>query len=311
MSELLDISEKLQDTAAAMSQIERAITSDPASQALTLMGRSLEKRHHALEEAFKAAASREGTSVLTYRLIPDSDPKLMGLTTALGDFQNVFSVVYDAQRNGPKQTAKVGAESANASAFGFAYTFPGSVGFVLTLGDRRLFDEGSEFDRTIQIIFELAKADSPEMVLSFAKLLGPAPVRVVYQWAIDHVRFGMSAEIDWERGESVRQNLLIQYRELRKLSEVIGRTSDDTTDTLTIVGELAAADTTRKTFKLNPDMGGEISGKFSEAISAEHTVELPRRYRVTLVKTRRVKFSTDEEEVSYFLTGLEPLGGNG
>jgi hypothetical protein len=96
--------------------------------------------------------------------------------------------------------------------------------------------------------------------------------------------------------------------ELRTLQETIARTSEDMSEPLTAAGMLVGADSMRRTFHFVTDADRDIRGTFTDAISNKKTAELPKRYTASLVKTTKLQFSTEEENVSYFLVSLSDAG---
>lgn len=309
MSDILEIREKLDDTNAAIARLHRSVAENPDLLSLHLTEQSLRKRQRQLEAEFTDAADHLNLDVCDYRLIPDkNDVSIFGIATALSDFQDMFSVFFDATRSGvPKITAHIGAESAAMSTLNFAYTFPGSIGIALTASKNSELFVGDTFEKTIGKIQDVAKAQTPEQILRHARKLGPAPIRSFYKWAKGQLKFELGTEIKWKRGRGVRRELLVQPPELRHLSEIIDRTSDDVSTNISVAGELTMADIGGKRFKMTIEPGQEISGTFDDAISAQHQATLPRRYAATLGVTTRTKFSTEQNQVDYFLEDLREL----
>lgn len=308
MSDLTAIQEQLQDTVATLAALEKDIALHPNVPALLLNYQSIEKRRKKLESELSAAAAALGLEVCTYRILPeDASVKVSGIISAIGEYQNLVSVFYDAVKYGAKQRAVLSVDSVRDTAFDFAYAFAGSVGFVFTLPNEPDLFDNSNLDEAIRLIFKASKAEQPSDILRFARQLGPAPIRILYRWAESHVRSSYSAEIQWKRGSDIRQAALIQGPEFQRLQRVLMETSDDTTEELTISGELIAANVDRRTFRLRMDNGPDIRGYFGQVIGHAQTVELPRRYRATLLKTTRIRYSTEEPEVSHELLRLEPI----
>lgn len=309
MSRLLEIQERLQDTDAAIATMEKAIAEDPHSPSLQLMAASLQKQQRRIEAEFLAVAAEIGIDVCAYRLFGEQmRPTLRGLTSVLGDFQSLFSIAYDALRSGPKRRAKFSQEVTTATSFGFGYTFAGSLGVVLTLpNERPLFGE-TQLDESMQAVFSMAKAQNPDEVVSFARRFGVASVRAAFQWARDHVQFGLGADIEWRRDQDVRAKLFIQQPELARLQEAIAATSEETTEAIVQAGELIGVDVKQKTFHLRFPDGDEIRGSFVDAVSHTQSVTIPRFYKATLTKITRIQYSTEDEKTDYFLQRLEPAG---
>jgi hypothetical protein len=157
------------------------------------------------------------------------------------------------------------------------------------------------------MIFQVAKAQKPEDIRQFARRLGPAPIRVLYKWADDHVKASLNADIEWRRGPAVRQKVLIQTPEFHQLQEVIGKASEEERLGVVFTGELVGADVAKHTFHFRPDTGGDIKGYSGSVIDVSHAVTRPSRYKVTVRKTTRTYYSTELEETYYELLRLEPI----
>src|SRR5665213_256631 len=308
MSRLLEIQEKLQDTSAALAQIEREVATSPPSSMLGLMADSILKRQKRLEAEFREAVNTAGIEICTYRLFAENQqPTLIGIANALIDFQSMFTVVYDARKNGRKFTAKVAPDIAAACSFGIAYTFSGSVGIVLSISGRQNLIGGTDFDETIDTIFEMAAAKTSEEILGFSRKLGPAPIRLLNQWATDLVRNGLGVEVKWQHDRKCPPSLLMQHQEMSSLSKTIAQTSDKSVSSCESTGMLLGADVLRASFHFLTDAGQEIRGTFRDAISDKQTVELPKRYAAYLTVTRQIQFATEVQSETFFLDRLESV----
>lgn len=306
MSSFSEIRERLNDTNATLAQVEAALAANP-SPSLTSTARSLRKRRDHLEAEFLEAAEEVGVDVCSYRIFPDQgvQTKLAAVTSTLSDWQTMFSVVYDAVKNGPKRTSHLSAEVLAATSFDFGYSFAGSVGMVFTLPNHRLLFD-TPLDKTFEAIFELVHATSREEIVALAQRLGRGPIKLLHDWARDHVKHGVGADIDWRRGREVKANLFIERHGLLRLQETIARTSEAQEESMVVEGTLVGADIQRRSFHLERgEHETHIKGTFYDAIGPTQTVELPKRYRATILKTTSVQYATEAEEVSYFLVKLE------
>jgi len=309
MNRLLELRERLRDTSAAIARLERAVLEEPGAPSLMVIAESLRKRQSVLESEYAAEADALGVDICTYRIFGDNDRQtLRALVQTLGDFQSLVSTVYDAVKSRvPKIRARMSAEVVAETEFGFGYVSPGSVSVVLTIPNQRLLGIESELDESIAGIARMAKARDSTEVLEFAKKFGAASIRALYTWAHDHDELGLGAEIEWRRNQIIRNQLLTQQPEFRRLHETIARTSDETITDLEIDGTLVGADIPRKTFHMRLDNGEDIRGSFEDAISEKQRAELPKRYKAIIVKREQVKYSTEEHIVSYYLTKLESI----
>ncbi|HUY91932.1 MAG TPA: hypothetical protein VMV10_24540 [Pirellulales bacterium] len=310
MSRILDLQEKLQDTSAAIAEFERAVAHEPDSVSLAAMLKSFAKRKQQLEDDFRSTAADIGTDVCRYRFFSDSRrPTVSPLCAALAEFQSLFSVAYDAVKNGPKrQSRKLPPEVVDQSSFYFGYSFSGSVGIVMTFDNnvRSLFE--SSLDEAMLAIVDIAQARASDEIISKGKRLGVPGVRALHRWAARHVEAAMGAEIEWQKGHETKARLLAQLPDLRQLVSAIDNATEIIEEESDEIGRLAGADVTKRTFHLELADQHDIRGSFAETISPTQTFEVGRRYQVTLRRRIKVFYSTDvEEDVSFQLIAASPI----
>lgn len=308
MAELLEIIEQLDSTEAAIARTEQEMVRHPDEHSLRIALASLEKRQENLSSQFEAVAASRGIDVCTYRLFDrfSERPTLRTLTNTLRDFQELVTVVYDALRNGPKARNRVGVESVADTAFGFGYSFTGSLGVVLTLpNEPKLIP--SEIDDAIATAFELAHAEDPAAVATFVERLGPGVIKVAYQWAAGHADAGVGADIQWKRADKVRAAILLQPQEMARLQSVIEQTSDVREDTFTWIGVLLGGDVKTGAFHMSFEGGNEIRGRMASDLAPEDRLTLRERYRATIRKLTVVTLATGRLDESYELLAIEPL----
>jgi len=108
MSALLEIQEKLLDTSAALSRLERLLVSHPHSEALLGNFRALRNRQRILEDAFLEEANKAEVDVCTYRIIPDNNrANISSLAKVLDGFQSAFSLAYEALEGRAKEKSDI------------------------------------------------------------------------------------------------------------------------------------------------------------------------------------------------------------
>lgn len=306
MSELIDVLGKIQDTVSAIERTERAIINYPDTASLRINLQSLQERQKALEDAFSIISSKERLDICTYRLFTEQDQQIAvkSLSKTLLDFQNLFSVVYDAiKHDRPKERGYVGSESINATTFNFAYTVPGSVGVVLTMPNERLLSGDTLLDQTMKTVFEMANVATSEEVRVFADMLGVAPIWKMYEWAVDQSNAGLGSEIQWSRENKVKARLFKQKPEFEALGNTIQSTSKESEEIVNVIGQLKGADVTNHTFHL--EFGKKhIKGKMSESIGIRDTVELPKPYKATIKIITTVNYATGKVYEEHFLLSL-------
>ena len=310
MNELSDIIFKISETQAAMRKLEPILSQQPSRPSLQANYQSLRKRQENLEEEFRATSSRNQRDVCAYRMIPDGDEvyPMGAVGSALRDFQRWFSSVYDALKTGRKTHGRLSADAAAESSLNFSFTYPGSLGVVLTIAREKLL-----FEDTLQLAMkkttEMLGSDNSEQIHHFAKDLGPPSVRALYAWVQDHVNSGLGADIRWLSGDQQVSGIVASSEHLRSLKLAIEETSDKTETTFEIRGLLVGADTANHTFHMVfPDAEvDKMRGRMSDTIGDAYTVELPKPYMAEISKTTSISYATEEEQVSYFLKSLRRI----
>lgn len=308
MSDLLDITKRLQATQAAIARHEKAAREHPEFPSLASGLQSLYKRRDELETLFASVTNENFIDICSYRIFtwkPNEQPTINGLTSALSDFQAVFTTTYDSITNGAKQRAHASAEVNAATSFGFGYTFPGSVGFVLTLPNERLLVDETHLDQAMNTVFAIAQAESSEQIAEWVSELGAAPIKKVYEWITDLIDSGLGADIDWRRDEEVKASLFIELPQLRHLQQLIAQTGTETEEEITVTGDLIGIDAKRHTFHMRFEPGAEVSGKMNVLLDEANRAEIPKRYTARIRKTTRVNFAKPEDDIEYFLLSLE------
>jgi hypothetical protein len=307
MSALFEIIEKIQDTEAALAMAERAVARSPHSETLAITVKSIQKRRANLESQFSEIAKQQILDVCSYRIFSETQDniKISSLANALHDFQSLFTTVFDALKNGPKERARVDAATVANSAFDFGYCFSGSAGIVMTMPAEIVLFGDSDLDRTITEIFEMANTTTPDQLKLHAKRLGLASVRKIYQWVTDHLQAGAGADIQWKKNNEIKQKLFIQVPQLEALQKAISETSEEVEEIVELNGMLVGLDVATKKFHMEFPDAEDMKGDISPAIGTRQTLELPKQYAVEILKKTKIKFSTETEEISYFLLKIK------
>jgi hypothetical protein len=304
MSRIVELQRELQDASMAIARAERTLAAHPETPSVLATLRTIQKRRENLQEQFSTVANELGLDVCSYRieLADDNRATIAGMTAVLGAFQKTFTSVYDALVNGPKQTSKTSADTLSATAFGFAYTFPGSIGVMMTLPNERLLIEETQLGDAMKKTFELMTARKPIEIQALAEKLGVAAVRQAHQWALENAKAQFGADIIWQRDKKILQEIRVQPQELEELARAMSVASAK--EEITVVGELQEVSVHDKTFKMLVD-GKIIGGTFDTAISHAHPVELPKTYQATMNSSQRIVVADKQEEITYFLLRLE------
>jgi hypothetical protein len=304
MSMLLDLQRELQETNDAVARAERALGQYPNLPSVEATLRAIVQRRDRLQEEFAAVAQSSGHDVCRYWIeTTEPNPSIINITDVLGSFQKLFTAVYDAITNAPKQIASWGSEASAATRLGFAYTVPGSIGIVMVVDESRELIPDRKLDEAITGVFEMMRARRPEQVLDLSRRFGLATVRVAREWAAENAKAGFGANVEWRRKDDVQQRVRLQTPEIIQLESAIDRASHKQTEKVT--GELVEVNVEEKTFRMRVDLENFIPGTYADAITPERPASVPHRYEATIEVTRRILSQGAEDSVSYFLVRLD------
>jgi hypothetical protein len=303
MSKLAELQRDLQEASAAVAHAERTLAIHPNVPSVHATLRTIQNRRASLEEQFFAAADELGLDACGYRIeMEGNTASISGLTAVLGTFQKIFTTVYDALQRGPKQTAKNSADAIAATTLGFAYSFPGSVGVMMTLpNDRMLFE--AKLDAAMEKTFDLIRAKEPEELQLLTDQVGVPAVRLVHQWAQENVKSGFGADIVWRRDDLVKREVRVQAPEIAHKAATLASMSAK--ETVVLLGELLDVKVSDHTFSMQLS-DRVIHGSFDKVISSQRPVKVPKTYLATVTIMQRVVVdNSGAEEINYFLLRLD------
>jgi hypothetical protein len=306
MSRLLQLQSVIRETVAGLAHFDQAIAADPESYSLSLAAKSLRDQYNQLQSQFLAEANRLEVDVCSYRLfamLGGARYTLTEITTALQDFQSFFTTVYRALA---MRMNKKRSEIENPD-FGIAYTFPGSLGVVLTLPrELQMFSSGQEYDKAMETVFGMARARTAEEIVNHARSVGSGAVRRMDKWAADHLSYGFGADISWKSQTASPTRLFVQPPQIKNLRNAISLSDYSAPRDVDVIGMLWGADLDRKSFHFKTETKQDIRGRFSDAITLDHRAQLPAPYTAKLRITTQSLYATEQEEDDYFLLSLEP-----
>lgn len=309
MSRLAELQRDLQEASAAIAHAERTLAAHPNVPSVLATLRTIQSRRASLEEQFFAAADELGMDVCGYRIeMEGNTASISGLTAVLGFFQKIFTTVYDALGGAKKKAAKNTEKAIADTMLGFAYSFPGSVGVMMTLAnDRHLF--GAKLDEAMEKTFQLIRAKDPVELQSLTGQVGLPALRLVHQWTEENVKAGFGADIVWQRDDVIKREVRVQLPELAVKAATLNSMRAE--ETVVVVGELLDVKVSDHTFSMKLS-DRVIQGSFDKVISSQNPVQLPKTYQATLKILQKVVVDdTGQEQIDYFLLRLDPPSESG
>ena len=298
-----DLAVLIQDTSAEIAKTQEFLATDSSDFYALMELETLEQRLATLQSRFNEFAAVERVQVLRYRLLIErASPSVKTVNDLLSTFQQAFTVLHDSiKTNTTKRRARVSEASAHSSAFGFAYSFSGSLGFALTLpADLSLLD--NEFSRTLLAVERILSARDQADIKEFAGRFGLGAIRTVYRWIDAIVKSGFDAELEWHPdGERIEQ-FLVQIPDAQAVRNLILQTSEVEILEREYRGTLVAYDSIRRTFRFSAGNVAMMHGTVTDSLTEQLTVPAPYSVRVRVSTISR--YSSEEKEESFELLAL-------
>ena len=309
MSTLLDIQDEIQRTNEAVARAERAVANHPMLLSAQATLRGFAQLRDRLQAEFEEAAAATRHDVCRYAIETDDPmPAMSDIAGVWETFQRLFTAVYDVIVNkGPKQRERISDAAADATRFGFAYTFEGSIGVVMTVDQGPGLIPNTALDDAMKSVFEIMGARRPEEIIEVNRRFGLATVKIVREWAADNARARFGANVEWRGASPTPQHFRIQTPEIIQLESAIDRAAEHRTEE--IEGDLIEVNYEERTFQMRTSPSKQlISGTYDDAISLDQPAQVPSRYRAHVRVSRRILSQGDEDQISYFLVRLDPGG---
>jgi len=246
--------------------------------------------------------------VCRYRMIPSyvGEYSIRTVTQSLLDFQELFSQIYDAIKNGTKKQARLAAEMVQQTTFNLAFTYPGSLGVAMSIDSTPDLFTG-EFDKAIDAVMQVVEARDEHDVRDMAKSLGEAVVKRAYDWARVNSSASYAVDLDWTTLKGTHRGGMIDVAAFNRLVTVISHTSDSVIKSMKVRGVLVGLDSKTKRFRFVDPGGEDYAGSLSETFPASAIWQVNEAYLADIEIEKTIEYATDTTKQINRLKHLEPV----
>jgi len=305
MSDYVFVADRAKKAFARVSHLEAALAKRPNDKALALNLASMKRRAVEAQKELDRLAEINRIEVCRYKILPEIGDgyALEHVSSVFLAYQNLFSQIHDALKNGPKMKSKIGREAASESELDFAYSYSGSLGVVLLVKSERNFFDGS-LDRSISQLYDVLEVTEAEGIRELASRLGRAVVKRIHDYSLANVRAGFSADVRWHRSDGKDLGQVIDRRRMEKIVASIGSASDETTTALSVTGMLVGASLPKRTFHITVPDGPSFAGSFGEWFDPSE-MTIGKFYKADLLMSERYFYATEKHEIRYVLERMK------
>ena len=293
MSDYAFVADRAKKVFASVSRLENRLAERPSDRAVQINLSAMRKQALQVQEELERLAALNQMEICQYRIIPISENGygLGRVSKSLLEYQNLFSQIYDAFKNGIKSKATFGADVIEESSLNFAYSYSGSLGVALLAQSNRDFFGGT-LDKSIDALYQILDMDDPFAVRDAAKSLGTSVIKRVHDWSQANVEGGFSADIRWKRSDGRVLGQVIDKDHMERIVGFIDEASDKETKREIFEGMLVAVSLPRKTFQIVIPDGETYSGKFADGLNLPHEMTVGRFYSATIEIVEVFKYAT-------------------
>jgi len=308
MSDFASAVERARNAFASVARIEAALLRAPEDVSLQVNLAAMSKMARQSQDQLLAFSGERHVEVCNYRLLPEatSSYALPFVSNSLLEYQNLFSQIHDAKRNGPKVNATIGKEAMDESLLEFAYSYSGSLGVVLLAQNEKDFFEG-RLDDSIDALFQVLDIDSRDAVRDIGATLGTAVVKRIHDWSAANLKGGFAADVRWNKSDGKQVGEVIERRRMSTIVEIIEATSDQQTDEVQVTGILVGGDLGSGSFHFVVPNGEDYRGHLSKEFSHDTEMTLGNRYVATIRETTTTTYATQKVDRKRELLGLRPI----
>lgn len=309
MSDYAYVAERARKAFATVARLEHALEKSPSDKNILLNLSAMRKMADQAQNELLRLAEINRIEICNYRLIPYSEGGfgLPFVARSFLSYQNLFSQIYDSIRNGVlKERAVIGKEAEFESMLEYGYSYSGSLGVVLLAQSERDFFEG-HLDRPIDALYQVLEIADTDSVKDVAHSLGNAVVKRVFDWSAINVEGKFSADVRWSRSDGRQLGQVVERRQMERIVDVIGATSDETTDTVQVQGMLVGTDLPARSFHFVVPDGESYKGTFHPDLRIGHEVVVGKLYDAEIVLVERFHYATEKTDRRALLRKLTLL----
>ena len=305
MSNYSHIIEQAKKSFSSVARLESLLEREPFNAAVQTNLIGMRRKALADKVAMESLAASSRVEVCDYRIICDDegDYGLGRVSACLLTYQQLFTQIYDAIKNGPKGKATFGKDAEHESSLEFAFTYSGSLGVVLMAQSEMDFFDGS-LDKPIDALYQIMDISDVDRVKEIAQTLGRAVVKRIHDWSKANVDGGYSADIRWKKSDGKNLGQVVDRGTLKNIVDFIESTADTKTSTIQIIGMLVGGDLQNRSFHITVSGGESYKGHLDKEALLSTEMTLGQIYDATIEISETYHFATEITKTAFKLTRL-------
>jgi hypothetical protein len=306
MSEIASVVDRTRKAFATVSRLEEAILRAPMDRALQLNLSAMRKMAAQAEQQLMSFSERQHVEICNYRLMPEmaENYALPYVSESMLEYQNLFSQIYDAKKNGKKANAVINREAFQESILEFGYSYSGSLGIVLLRqGSRDLFS--GKFDESIDALYDVMDIRDQNDVRDVAENLGLAVVKRIFDWSEANYKGGFAADVRWTRSDGRQLGRVVGRDRMGSIVNIIATTSDEQIEERPVFGLLVGIDLKAGTFHFVVPDGADFRGHLHENFPRDRVIRVGESYVARIIETTVTRYALQRTDHTHILLRLD------
>ncbi len=287
--------------------IERALAQTPTDKGLRLTLLSAKRRAERAEVVLLEKAETAQIDLCRYRVIRGSSNEYpaLHLAQSIANYQNLFTAVYDFAKSGAvRAAAKYAKGLREKTLLNLAYTYPGSMGVLLSIpANRNLFGEG-DLDKVVRALQRITEVNSQGEVKEIAQEMGMNVIKRASDWASQNWEAEYSLDVQWRDSKDVRVGSFIERARFLRISSLINQTSEETVNEIEVAGTLVGYHDLSDRFSVATREGDVYNGRLHDNFVRKQ-YKIPADYVARMQERTIISYASDTIKTTYFLLALE------
>lgn len=293
---------------AIVQRMEFALQDNPANEKLVLGLGSARRRAKRSQETLESFADGSQIDLIRYRLERGSEIyAIEAVADSVRAFQKSFTGAADFLENGPKAKAKYSKDIEDRTRLNFAYTFPGSLGIVLAVENKRenLFGEG-DFDSVVDVFHQFLSVSDENEAIDASRTLGAGLISQLCWWVDVNSKWETSVDLIVRRPNGIMRGEFVSYNRFFDLHDIFHAATDKEPSTYDVNGMLVGLDIELGSFHFVVPGGDDYRGSLDDGFHKQATT-VGNRYIATIHETVSRVVATGKESRLLKLKSLEPI----
>lgn len=289
---------------AIVQRMEFALREDPSNEKLALGLGSAIRRANRSQEQLEAFAETQQIDLVRYRLLRDSELYAVeAVAESVQSFQRSFTGAADYLESGPKNKGRFSEEVEERTRLNLAYTFPGSMGLVLSVENHRnLFGEG-QLDEVVNVFGQFLSVSDEDTAIDASRELGAGLITQLCRWVDTNAKWETDIDFVIKHGSGIQKGEYITKNKFFDLHDIFHAAKDEEPNIFSMNGILVGLDIDLRRFHFVVPEGQDIRGVLSDEFITTPTI-VGRRYNAIILEKIVRSVATGKETQTYSLVSL-------